>query len=243
MTHSQLSHAPEFNSNLAELRLLHIADSALPIGSLAHSFGIETLVLREFLSVKTLPNFFEIYLAEAGLLEAVFCRAAFRLVSPAHESFPAQQWVELNDRLSARKSPRESRAGSAALGRNFLKAILKLGNSPPLPVAWEASRQCARPIHHSPAFGLASAALGLWEDRAILAYLHQNIASLVSACQRLMPLGQTEAMQILWNLKPAMTQCAERSSICGIENVVSFTPMLDWGAMEHPALATRLFVS
>ena len=243
MSHIQTSHTPEFNSNLAELRLLHIADSSLPIGALAHSFGIETLVSREFLSVKMLPNFFEIYLAEAGLLEAIFCRAAFRLVSPEHESFPAQQWVELNDRLSARKCARESRAGSAALGHNFLKAILNFGSFPSLQEAWNASRQCAGLIHHSPAFGLAAAALGLFEDRATLANLHQNIASLVSACQRLMPLGQTEAMQILWNLKPAMIECAERSSKCGIENVVSFTPMLDWGAMEHPALATRLFVS
>ena len=98
-------------------------------------------------------------------------------------------------------------------------------------------------IHHSLAFGLASGALGFDEDRAVLAYLHQSVANLVSACQRLLPLGQTEAARILWNLKPAMIETATRSATGEPESISCFMPLLDWGAMEHPALSTRLFVS
>jgi urease accessory protein len=85
--------------------------------------------------------------------------------------------------------------------------------------------------------------LGIDEESAVQAYLHQMVASLVSACQRLMPLGQTGATRILWNLKPAMLEVVWESASCSLDNVNCFTPILDWGAMEHPALTTRLFIS
>jgi urease accessory protein len=93
------------------------------------------------------------------------------------------------------------------------------------------------------AFGLAGGVLGFAEDRAVLAYLHQSIAGLVSACQRLLPLGQSAATKILWNLKLAILVAANRSMTCAVDDVCCFTPLLDWGAMEHPALQTRLFIS
>ncbi len=68
-------------SELGELRLLHLADSALPIGGLAHSFGLELLVAAELVGVRELPEFLRGFLEEAGFLEAVFCRAGFRLGS------------------------------------------------------------------------------------------------------------------------------------------------------------------
>jgi urease accessory protein len=230
--------------DLADLRLLHLADSALPIGSLAHSFGLESLVASEILDVSGLFDFLRGYLEEAGTMEAVFCRAAFHLATDRSRTFGTERWLVLNIRLSALKPARESRAGSGALGRNFLTTVLALGERPVLREALDAAKNPpAVAIHHSLAFGLVSGALGFDEDRAVLAYLHQSAANLVSACQRLLPLGQIEAARILWNLKPAMIETASRSVGIDPEAVASFMPLLDWGAMEHPALSTRLFVS
>jgi len=231
------------SEELAHLRLLHLADSALPIGSLAHSFGLETLVSAELLQVGDLPEFLQGYLREAGMLEAVACRAAFRLVGAENREFDAARWVEINDCLSALKPARESRAASATLGRNFLQATLGLCDIPVLRGARGASFEFGSLIHQCTAFGLVSGALGLEETRAVLAYLHQISACLVSACQRLMPLGQTEATRILWNLKPAIVEVAADSASLTLETVSCTMPLLDWGAMEHPGLATRLFIS
>jgi len=227
-------------AELADLRLLHLADSALPIGALAHSFGLESLVSGGVLQVADLPRFLDGYLEEAGLVEAVFCREAYGFAGPSAPKFSTQRWIELNECLSARKPARESCAGSAALGRNFLQAVIALGDFPLLREALEI-----RPamIHHSAAFGLVSGVVGIEEERAVLAFLHQWIASVVSACQRLLPLGQTEATRILWNLKAAMIQTARRSAACSIDDACCFTPLLDCGAMEHPALSTRLIIS
>jgi urease accessory protein len=92
-------------------------------------------------------------------------------------------------------------------------------------------------LHYSIAFGAAGASLGIPEDAVVLAYLNQSIMGLVSACQRLMPLGQLAASRILWNLKPAMAQ-ASRS-----EEASCFSPFLELASMRHGSLETRLFIS
>lgn len=228
---------------LGALRLLQLADSALPIGSLAHSFGLESLAAAGIVNPRDLLEFLRGYLEEAGLLEAVFCREAFHLTSAGHSGFPADRWLEINDLFSARKPAREARAGSASLGQNFLATVLGLGEIPLLRAAFDASLQSGSLIHHSTAFGLVAGVMGFNENLAIQAFLHQSSASLVSASQRLLPLGQTDAARILWNLKPAMIETAAQSAGRSLDEACCFTPLLDWGAMEHPALSTRLFIS
>jgi len=177
------------------------------------------------------------------MLEAVACREAFHLARVEDNEFKAEGWVEINDCLSALKPARESRTASATLGRNFLHAVLGVENSRVLRKAREASLESESLIHQCAAFGLVSGALGFEETRTVLAYLHQMSACLVSACQRMMPVGQTEATRILWNLKPSIVEVGVKSAKLSIETVSCTMPLLDWGAMEHPALSTRLFVS
>lgn len=230
-----------FVSELSELRLLHLADSALPIGALAHSFGWESLVAHELVDVARLPEFLRGFLPEAAFLEAVFCRHAWRL-NQAGVDF-TEHWLLLNERLSALKPSRETRAGSASLGKNLLTALAALEDIGVIQQALQASKENGGLIHHCVAFGLAGGVLQVPESRTVLAYLHQSIASLVSACQRLLPLGQSAATKILWELKPAMIETTARSENCPLDDAACFMPVLDWGAMEHPALTTRLFIS
>ena len=68
------------------------------------------------------------------------------------------------------------------------------------------------------------------------------MTALVSACQRLLPLGQTQAHQILWNLKPAIIATVERSR-WEPAPPSSFTPLLDVASARHATLYTRLFMS
>jgi urease accessory protein len=235
------------DGTLEELQLFQLADSALPIGSLAHSFGIETLVSHDLIRVENLAEFLAGYLEEAGLTEAVFCRDANRLAATRPEAFHVEDLLALNDELSALKPARESRAGSMALGNNLLQLASALGGLAVVRHALSATRATSRSpkaaIHHAIAFGLVAGAIGVKGQRAIAAYLHQSVASLVSACQRLMPLGQTQAARILWDLKPLILRTAEHGATCPREEACCFLPLLDWGAMEHPALATRLFIS
>ncbi len=235
------SHFPGLD-DLGFLRLIQLADSTLPVGGLAHSFGLETLAAEEMVQPDTAERFLRDYLQEAGALESSFCRAAWRLGCADNRGFARENWVQLNHRLSAWKPARESRAGSAALGRRLLALVSELDERPWLEEALDAAKAAGADVHYSTAFGLAGGALRIGEAPTALAYLHHSLAGLVSACQRLMPLGQTEASRILWNLKPAILDTFRRSENPPAE-ASCFTALLDVAAMRHPGLSTRLFIS
>ena len=94
-------------------------------------------------------------------MEAVFCREAFRLPAAAKlENDFVARWLALNNLLSARKPARESRAGSASLGANFLQVVLNFADLPLARVALDASKRSTGLVHHSTAFGLACSLLG-----------------------------------------------------------------------------------
>jgi urease accessory protein len=235
------------NDDVAFLHLLQLADSALPIGAAAHSFGLETLVELGYLNVDGLEAFLHDYLMETGVLECGFCLFGYRLAAQSTEEMLDAcllQWLKLNAQLSAFKTARESRQASAALGRRFLHLAQELGIHPLLPQLAQEAKRAGIESHHSIAFGLVGALLSAPMRQTGLAYLQQTLAGLVSACQRLLPLGQSQASQILWRLNPIILATIESSEAAATENDLScFTALVDLGSMRHPALTTRLFIS
>src|SRR5262249_16789926 len=149
------------------LELLQLADSALPVGGAAHSFGLETLVEEGILAPQNLAEFLGGYVAECGRLDAVFVRRAWR----------GETWGGLAAELSARRPARESRTASLKMARRFAELFEAL-----------SGKHLPERIHYPIAFGAAGAALGIPEDFVVPGYLQQSITGLVSACQRLMPL-------------------------------------------------------
>jgi urease accessory protein UreF len=86
--------------------------------------------------------------------------------------------------------------------------------------------------------------LGLGEEETILAYLQQTLVSLISACQRLLPVGQSHATGILWRLKPVMLDTAAHTRQDCVDNdVFSFSMAVNVASMRHTTLPVRLFIS
>ena len=217
----ELSTSAGYADEMALLRLLQLADSVLPIGGTAHSFGLETLADEGALRPETIEEFLLDYLDENGGLEAMF----------VHRAWTSDQHRDLSEELSARKLARESREASLKLGRRFAELVNGLADAPLIETG----------LHYCVAYGAAGAALGIPENAVVLAYLQQSITGFVSACQRLMPVGQAAATKIIWNLKSAIAEAAARGITA--EEVWCFNPFPELASMRHGSLETRLFIS
>jgi urease accessory protein len=169
------------------------------------------------------------YLAETGSVDAAFCHAAHRLAGADDEL--AARWLALTQQFSARKPAHESRTASLTLGRRMMRLFLALENA----------HDPGAEAHYSMAFGYAGGILEISALFTAAAYLQQTIAGLVSACQRLLPLGQQQAARLLWELKPAILEIARCAALP--DDTHSFTPLVDMASMRHVELRTRLFVS
>lgn len=215
-------------SSLRFLQLLHLADSALPVGAAAHSFGLEGLVAENGLQVADLFPFFRGYLQEAGRLEAVFVHAGYDVSS-------TQQWQELNDQMSAMKPARETREAGLRLGKRLAGLASEAFAIPCL--------SSNGPSHLPLVFGHLGRCLGSLRDEVAAAYLHQSLSGLVSACQRLLPLGQSGAATLLWQLKPFILETVAAAQETDVDHVSLSQPLLDLASSRHPGLHTRLFIS
>ncbi len=222
--------------DIALLRLLHLADSALPIGSAAHSYGLETLADEGILTAANLEDFLAAYLEENCALESTFVRRAWNCSNTAPRklgagacSVPtfAPTLQDLTRELSARKLARESREASLKLGRRFADLVNNVTAQPII----EPN------LHYPIAFGAAGAAFQIPINTVAMAYVNQSITGLISACQRLMPLGQAAAGRILWNLKPAIVR------VSFSEEATCFSPYPELASMRHGSIETRLFIS
>lgn len=237
--------------DLALCQLLTLADSALPIGGLAQSFGLEQAVASGQVHPGNLRHYVESWCDESLRFEAAYCAAGHRLAQNAaasqEDGAPGARWRELNERLSAFKISRESRVASLRLGGRFLELAESFPRDMP-----NGDVHCGCPPprswlggggHLAPAFGVVAARLGIDERAALVGFSSQSVAALVSAAQRLMPLGQKAAMDLIWRMKPCLAAIAAEISAAEVDEVLCFSPAVEVASMAHPYLPVRLFLS
>ena len=224
----------------ALLSLLHLCDSLFPIGSFAYSDGLESAAAGgRVTGPADLAAWLEISLQEG------FGRSDGPAIVAAWPAVDAADWeavAAIDDELTALRASSTARLANRSMGLRLLKTwqglhpdgrleqmlgfVARRRLGPTLPVAFAAVGCCS----------------GIARRDLLAGYAYGRLAATISAAMRLIPIGQTDAHQLL-GLALARVPSSIDFVLARQARPESFAPALDITQMSQQYLHARLFRS
>ena len=187
-------------ASLARLALLHLCDSLFPLGSFAHSDGLETVVSSGAVaSGSDLRSWLEATLA------VTLTDAEGPAVRDAHAAASTDDFAALaviDAEMDALRGSASGRNASRAMGTRLLATWQHIRPSALVQGAIEVRTRYTFPV----AFGVVCAASGAPVEDALESYCYARLAATVSAAMRLMSIGQHEAHSLLADVLAAIAK-------------------------------------
>jgi urease accessory protein len=250
-----MSTAPD-SKVLSFLSLLQMTDSALPIGSYSHSWGLETFVQEGAIKNATeaadaVSNLLRFTLAPR---EGVAATLAYRYEKSPNRVNNRNSLATINNYLSASNWVEETHTASLKMGERLLRLAESLNwcdevdlnafkcakNSDHTEtVSIEKKYAC----HHSVAVGFIGAKLNIDIGELIPAYLFASTTALVAALVKLVPLGHTDGQRILSGSQPLIAELSGNCLKSNLDDLGGYAPLTEWGTQAHQTLYSRLFQS
>lgn len=213
---------------------------AYPVGAFAHSSGLEWAVAAGWVtSGAALEEWLETLLKNgAGWNDAV-------LLSAAHRATAARDRRKLTDlaELAAAAHPSQERRVEALSQGEAFRRIAAATLPESATALLDGVPEGA--LAYSVAVGSVAAAQGIGLASTLTAYLHATTGNLVSAAQRLIPLGQTDGQAAILALKSVVLGTVERALALEegdpFDQLGSAAIFADLASIWHETQYTRLF--
>ncbi|HVI90031.1 MAG TPA: urease accessory protein UreF [Dongiaceae bacterium] len=220
------------------MQLMAWLSPAFPVGAFSYSHGIEQAVEAGLVTDRatTAAWIGGILQFGAGWIDAGLFLAAHRAVVSVDEA----ELREVAALGAAWRGTSETALESSAQGSAFV-TTLRAGWDLPQATAWFA-RLPAMPVYPI-AVAIAAASCGIVEEIALAAYQQAFAANLISAAQRLVPLGQTDGQRILATLTAEIGDIVAAARKTSFDDLGSAALMVDWTSAQHETQYTRLFRS
>ncbi|MEJ0022546.1 MAG: urease accessory protein UreF [Alphaproteobacteria bacterium] len=221
-------------------QLLTWMSPSYPIGAFSHSGGLEWAVEAGFVRDRAGAQAWigDMLAHGAGWNDCVFFVHAYR----ATRENDQPRLLEIATLAVAAQTSAERRLESTAQGAAFRRIASATASTPALGMLADiADEDLPYPV----IAGCLMAGHDVPLSDGLLAYLHGLAANLVSAGQRLVPLGQTDAQLILAALAPLVHDILARALRLGdgdaFEEMRAAALMADFATMAHETQYTRLF--
>ncbi len=222
------------------LDLLTWTSPGWPIGAFAFSGGLEWACEAGYLpDADHALEWIETLLAHGpGWNDAVLFVHAHRAAAARDDAAMAAV-AELAQACATSAERRLETTAQGAAFRRIARSTFGAHALAPLDAVGDAE------LGYPVVFACLSARRGVPIELALSAFVHGAVANLVSAAQRLVPLGQTEAQRILHALRPGLARLVARAFALPdgdpLDQIGGATLVADLGTMAHETQYTRLF--
>ena len=223
------------------IEILHITDPTLPIGGFSHSNGLETYVQQNLVkNMSSTQDFVESMLRNNYKYnDGLAVKLAFEFTLENN----LEEILNLDNECHALKAPREVREGSQKLGARLIKIYGQLLGDPFLNKINRLILEKKMHGHYAVIYGIITALLKLDKEKVTCAFLYNAAVSMITNAVKLVPLGQTDGQQIIYNVQGLIEDLTleimelERD-MHGVCNAA-----LDIKCMQHEHLYSRLYMS
>ncbi|CAN5598760.1 urease accessory UreF family protein [soil metagenome] len=225
----------------AFLRLLQITDSGFPTGGYAFSHGLESLtLLGDVRDAENVRAFAQTQIEET-LARLELPAVGFGFHSASDRSFESLQ--KIDEAVDLLKVVPIYRQASRKLGRRLLESSIPIVGGQFGSEYFTAVETNRMHGHHSVVFGVIAYEIGVTDGNALLAYASSSVNGYVAAAVRLGIIGQRAAQAIIAELHPAIIAAIDRAPRLDIDELGSYSPMIDLAGLSHASHSARQFTS
>ncbi len=213
-----------------------------PIGSFTQSYGLESYVDSQ--TVKDNKSAAEY--ARTMIEHNIFYNDAAFLYKTLTLGSGKTRWTKraaLDELVTARKAPYEIRDASKKLAIRFLKLSNELKAYTPCIKYADSIQKGELHGHYAIAFGLYAKAAGISTDDALGAFYYNTLNGIVTNCAKIVPISQTAAQKILFDLQPVITKLVTKQKDMDEELVGLCCIGQEIKCMQHEKLYTRIYIS
>lgn len=221
--------------------MLQTVDPLFPIGSYAHSYGLEELVslgkvsdaqgLGQYIDDILLPNLQE--------FELPYLRFLYNAAIDADW----EQLIQLDQEIGASKLSKEIRNASSSQGQQRLRILRKLRPCEEFETLQRLKQEKRIAPHHLSVNAVENVILGTPIEATLTAWAYQAIAAPCSAALKLMRIGQEGCQLVLTDSLQKIEPCVNQSQKVEQALAGCFNPLLDIASSRHEQAYSRLFIS
>lgn len=214
------------NTDADLLTLMQWVSPAFPLGAFAYSHGLEAAVAECWVTdAPSLQAWLAATLTQgSGRADAIWLQEGYRAVDGAAV-------LALNAQALAFVPAKTRRDEASKQGAAFARVVRDVWALEvpdvvlPLAVSHAARQQ------------------GIAVTRVVPLYLQSFAGNIISAAQRLMPLGQTGAQRVMRNMQPVIQTLAADTAEARLDDLYSNAFLSDIAAMRQEHLEVRVFQS
>jgi urease accessory protein len=223
-----------------ELNILHLADSALPVGGFAYSYGLESAVRHGLLSDRESTSaYLHTFAQQVISFDFPFVCSAHGLAADGLDK--ALLSILLNDYEAMLLNVPVQKAGMV-LGKNWMRLMQQLsGASEEIKKLEDHLAAHQLKCHFPVIFGIASQLAGLDLKQTLSLYFYMTLRDQISALIRLGAAGPSWAHAELSHLLTQFSKTIENFGSVPYEQATKTAYLLEITQLSHERVYSKLF--